>query len=81
MSKLKSIAEFNDWLATAKPGDEIVYAETDTVAGLRVAQLARTAAEEGLVFLAQRRLGECQFAYVAKRISPLAARRFAPTGG
>ena len=57
---------FGHALAGAEPGNEIVYHIGEHAAGAHKRD-ALTAAEGGHCILYQRRMGECSFAYIARK--------------
>lgn len=65
-----------DWARQARPGERLVYhskqARLDQPIDKDLRETlarAREAHDRGMVFLAQRRVGQC-FEYIAQRISP-----------
>jgi hypothetical protein len=84
MRRCVSRAEFHAWLAPAKPGEQFEYhrghliwdrspasdlAEDERRALAKVADAALQAAEDGVVYLVQRRNGPLDFGYLAVRTS------------
>jgi hypothetical protein len=89
-----ALASFNRWLLRALPGQQLEYhrgfliwdrspasslTEDDRRTLARVADAALQAAADGLVHLAQRRVGEFDFSYLAIKAARPSSRRQAPS--
>jgi hypothetical protein len=67
------------WLNDSEPGDEIQYMVADYAGRKpRIQRLFMRAAQDGKVFLYQKRAEEGRFEYHARRISRRAGKRLAP---
>ncbi|AAT69505.1 gp29 [Alphaproteobacteria phage PhiJL001] len=74
-----SVDRFKDWLREAEPGDQIMYMQAD-YAGRRpeVARFFMDAAEEGKVFLFQKKVREGVYNYFARRVKPSTGKALKP---
>jgi hypothetical protein len=71
--------EFEQWVASARPGEWFSYHTGETVIGLAIQATVWAAAERGQVFLCQRRLTtDGVFEYRALRLDPQLGDRLHP---
>lgn len=73
------MTRFEVWLRDAQVGDKILYMQSDHASrNPEVQQLFMKAAEDGLVFLYQKRVRFGVFNYYAKRLSEQAGKKLKP---
>jgi len=78
---MRNVERFENWLQLSEPGDVIMYLQSDSAARHpAVRRVFYTAAENGLVFLYQKRVRFGVFNYYAKRLSTEAGRKLKPEG-
>ncbi len=77
MTKSTTI-RYREWVDSSNPGEILIYHNSANRRNDKIMRYIYSLAEEGKVFLCQKRAGKHSFSYMAIRISPETGERLKP---